>query len=249
MKGTLSIRPQTDVPSSQVLDHKFAYKENRAPRSTLSNETIKHNKTIKVNKGHDDSKSDWPQTAYTRQVSAHNIDFKAIRAECEHDASDKSATYGFDYFKQHRIDNWPHANPQGMGASLSAIYDACRQAGVPNAHGPKLPLPSGLNITAWESYLDSSPDDEELLKFIKYGFPLGYVGPVSDSIGTCNHPSATNYECEVTEFIQKEISLGGVIGPMAAPPFLQWAHISPLMSRAKKDSDQRRVIIDMTFPR
>lgn len=32
-------------------------------------------------------------------------------------------------------------------------------------------------------------------------------------------------------------------------PFKQWTHVSPLMSRAKKGSDTRRVITDMTFPK
>lgn len=84
-----------------------------------------------------------------------------------------------------------------------------------------------------------------------YGFPLGYLGylgPQSVSRGTPNHPSALNFQSHIDKFIQNEVALGGVVGPMAEAPFHQWTYISPLMSRAKKGSSSCRVISDMTFP-
>ena len=48
--------------------------------------------------------------------------------------------------------------------------------------------------------------------------------------------------------MQKELELGGIIGPLKHPPFRQWCHLSPLMTRPKSDPSQRRVITNLTFP-
>ena len=39
-----------------------------------------------------------------------------------------------------------------------------------------------------------------------------------------------------------------MLGPFAAPPFSPWSQVSPLMTVEKKDSGDRRVIIDLSFP-
>ena len=63
-----------------------------------------------------------------------------------------------------------------------------------------------------------------------------------------NHPRAENNPKHVNEFVQKELSLDGQIGPFGHPAFHPWCYISPLMSRQKGDTDKRRIITDMTFP-
>lgn len=39
-----------------------------------------------------------------------------------------------------------------------------------------------------------------------------------------------------------------MVGPFNSPPFTPWTRCSPLMTRPKKDSQDRRVIIDLSFP-
>ena len=68
-------------------------------------------------------------------------------------------------------------------------------------------LPTKLNIAAWESYLAGY--DDTLLDYIKFGFPMGYVGPASDTTSLPNHPSAVQFPDQVDLFIEKEMSLGG----------------------------------------
>lgn len=177
-----------------------------------------------------------------------DIDFVKIKSVCESDKDFESINKDPQFYKDHRQKHWPDPNVNGLGIHLSHIYKSVKDSGLPNAIGQKLLLPSQLNVSKWEELLSQSDDDQELLSFIKYGFPLGYLGPVSDSKGTDNHTSAVNYPTHVSDFIRKEIHLGGVIGPMDSPPFQQWAHVSPLMSRPKKGSEDRRIIIDMTFP-
>lgn len=49
-------------------------------------------------------------------------------------------------------------------------------------------------------------------------------------------------------FVKEELSLGRIVGPMPDAQFREWCHISPQMSREKKGEEDRRIIIDMTFP-
>lgn len=63
-----------------------------------------------------------------------------------------------------------------------------------------------------------------------------------------NHPSGENYKDHVNEFIRTELNHKAVVGPFTADPFTPWTRKSPIMSRPKKDSSKRRIIIDLTFP-
>lgn len=174
--------------------------------------------------------------------------FQGIREMCESDVIDNSIDISPAVFAENRRSNWPAINVAGMGPELSRIYDVTKATGLPNALSAKVPLPSGLNLNNWDKYLDASPDERELFSFIKYGFPLGYMGPTSDTKRISNHKSAQDFPKQIDRFVDKELRMGGVIGPMEAPPFMEWCHVSPLMSREKRGTDDRHVIIDMTYP-
>ena len=148
----------------------------------------------------------------------------------------------------HRRDEWPDMCPHSRYPHLVPIYNAVRKTGLPNAMSARIPVPSNLNIKAWEFYLGILGDRENILDFVRYGFPTGYVGPVSNTTGIPNHASATEFPDHIDDFLKKEMSMNGVVGPYRAPPFTPWCHVSPLMSREKGDTGKRRVITDMTFP-
>lgn len=183
-----------------------------------------------------------------KKLYPEKIDFIKIREMCESNDNSQGIDLGPSALRAHRIEFWPSINKQEMGTEMCTIYEAVRETGMPNAVGAQRLLPSNLNISNWEAWLSKSPEDIELLGFLKYGFPLGYLGPISDSQDTPNHPSAVNYKGSVDDFISKEVGLGGIVGPFKQPAFREWTHISPLMTREKKDSAERRVIIDMTYP-
>ena len=150
---------------------------------------------------------------------------------------------------EHRRTHWPDMiGPPGK-EGLIKIYRAVRDTGLPNAMAARIPLSTGLKVEAWDFYLGRLGDRHRVLDFIKFGFATGYIGPVSDTVGTPNHPSATEYPAQVRDFIEKERRSNGIIGPCDAPPFSPWCHASPLMTREKSDPAKRRVITDMTFPR
>ena len=63
-----------------------------------------------------------------------------------------------------------------------------------------------------------------------------------------NHKGATEYPEHLKKYIQKEASYGAVMGPYDKIPFAHNIGISPLSTRPKKESQECRVILDLSFP-
>lgn len=112
----------------------------------------------------------------SHQIANDDI-FARIKSMCENDVIDDSIDIGPPAFAAHRAAFWPFVNHHGMGKKLGAIYSAVASSGLPNSVGSKLDLPTQLNIGEWERQLSGSSDDQELLSFLRFGFPLGYKSP------------------------------------------------------------------------
>ena len=155
-------------------------------------------------------------------------------------------------FAQHRRRTWPHpAAPFTMAGGLgpyASIYDAVRSTGVPNCLGARIPIPTHLHVDVWRSYVDIDNDEADLLDYVQFGFPLGYLGPISPTDDIQNHPSAPRFPDHIHKFISTKKEAVALIGPFSHPPFIPWIHLSPLMSRPKAEPNKRRVITDLTFP-
>ena len=52
----------------------------------------------------------------------------------------------------------------------------------------------------------------------------------------------------VKAYLQNELHFNSVVGPFKSNPFLQPIGISPLNTRDKKDSTEKRIILDLSFP-
>ena len=150
-------------------------------------------------------------------------------------------------FSKYKREFWPLVSAGSMPMHMEKIYDVVRSTGLPNALAARIPVPTNLNLKNWADCLQEIGGRDNILDFLTFGFPLGYVGPVSNTVGVQNHPSANDYPAHVTKFLNHEIELGGILGPFSTPPFSPWCHTSPLMSRPKNNGD-RRIITDMTFP-
>ena len=66
--------------------------------------------------------------------------------------------------------------------------------------------------------------------------------------GLNNHASARKNPAHVNKFLDKEVKLGVLTGPFTTPPFQAWFRNNPLMTRPKRNSDDLRVILDLSFP-
>ena len=63
-----------------------------------------------------------------------------------------------------------------------------------------------------------------------------------------NHRGAELFPDVIGSYVLKELRLGSTMGPFTFPPFLSRIGISPLSTRQKRDSLDRRVIMDPSFP-
>lgn len=144
---------------------------------------------------------------------------------------------------------WPDTTDQAnqRAPQFCARYRQIKAHATPNYLGAKIPVESGLNIIAWEAAL-ATYHDNIICQYLKYGWPLGYHRAVPPVSVEKNHPSADHHMSHVTAFVEKELSFGALLGPFSSPPFSPWLRCSPIMTRPKKDSAERRVIVDLTFP-
>ena len=85
------------------------------------------------------------------------------------------------------------------------------------------------------------------MQLIQFGFPLNFnrACHLRNEIG--NHRSAVDHPSDVDAYIAEEKKYDNILGPYDVKPIVG-GHSSPVMTRAKPNSDRRRVIIDLSWP-
>ena len=92
-------------------------------------------------------------------------------------------------------------------------------------------------------------EDKEVVEWLKYGWPTGRLPTLpAPSTSNKNHKGAVEFPEHLIKYINKEREHGAIMGPYQKIPFPGQVGISPLSTRAKKDSNDRRVILDLSFP-
>jgi len=140
----------------------------------------------------------------------------------------------------------PRRSGPGYTASMLKIYNAVTATGLHNVVGARIQLPSNLNFKCWEN-MAIGYKDAKVVDHLKYGFPANYQGIIPDPTYK-NHSSALLHNQHVNNYINKEVKEGAMLGPFPVPPFAPWCQVNALLTRPKKDSNQRRVIMDLSFP-
>ena len=88
--------------------------------------------------------------------------------------------------------------------------------GQPNFRGAHLPLPSNFDFHEW-SAIAHTQADQEVLQYLKYGFPAGFEGPIpTPSFG--NHSSAVNHPRDVKAYITISCQREPCWAPSLDPP-------------------------------
>lgn len=140
-----------------------------------------------------------------------------------------------------------HLKPKNFFQRFCALYDGVKYYNLPNFLGAKKTLESGLNLPQWEKAL-ATYHDNEICHFLRYGWPVGYHKTTPPSTTTQNHQSANAFPDHIQSFIDEELSHKAIVGPFPGDPFTPWTRASPIMTRPKKDSDKRRIIVDLSYP-
>ncbi|CAH1257542.1 Hypp1851 [Branchiostoma lanceolatum] len=140
-------------------------------------------------------------------------------------------------------------SPSASVSSLrpaQALHKKIYDSGDFNFRGLRIPVNSNLNISAWRAAL-SQYHDAVVADFLEFGWPVGYTAATIPRSTLRNHPSASEHSDAVEDYLEKEIRLGATHGPFFDTPFEHFA-CSPLQTVSKRDSEKRRVVVDLSFP-
>ena len=132
--------------------------------------------------------------------------------------------------------------------SFVTLHNLVYAMGRPNFLGARLSVPTSLNLSLWRSLL-TEYSDSVVCDYLEFGWPIGYdyhgILPFSDFR---NHKGALDFPSAVDSYLSTELALGSVCGPFARNPFVAPIALSPLNSVPKPDSDERRFILDLSWP-
>ena len=145
---------------------------------------------------------------------------------------------------------WPHPKTEMWlnNKAYMDMYCTVRATALPNHMRARIPVPSGLNIPAWRSLLVGY-HDRKALDYLEYGWPADFTAPKAPTPTSKNHAEAPEYKVSIVNYVATELTHGALLGPFDEPPFTPWSQISPMMTRPKKNSVNRRVIVDLSWPR
>lgn len=137
-------------------------------------------------------------------------------------------------------------------ANYIKIHDLIHSSGQYNFEACKFPLHTKLNIDYFRFMLLDYKDNV-ICDFLEYGFPLGYFGKNQQQTSNHakrvrNHKGAKDFPRSVQDFLHKEKNYGAILGPFKNNPFSCNITISPLNTVPKKGSEERRIILDLSYP-
>lgn len=116
-----------------------------------------------------------------------------------------------------------------------------------NFEGLQIPVGSNWNTELLEQLLVGY-DDREVVTFLKYGWPVDrdHTIPIPDT--WCgNHRGALDFPETIDEFIQDGLENGYISGPYDVSPFGNDFVTSPLNTRSKRSTNQRRILMDLSW--
>ena len=120
------------------------------------------------------------------------------------------------------------------------------EEGLPNYLGDRLQLPSNMHFSKWEA-LACTEEDTTLINFLKYGFTIGYEGPMLTPTDH-NHTSTMHPPRDVAAYVLGELEEGAMLGLFEVDLFVPWCQVNTLPTFPEKDSHVRRVIMDISWP-
>ena len=80
-----------------------------------------------------------------------------------------------------------------------------------------------------------------------FGFPLDFNRNSPLKWEGTNHNSAIQFRSDIEAYLSEELAHNAIVGPFNEYP-CQGGHISPFLTREKVNSDNRRVIVDLSWP-
>ena len=129
------------------------------------------------------------------------------------------------------------------------LVQKVKQFGYPNIYGAKIPVKSCWHL-GWLHQQLVNYYDTEVLEFLKYGWPADRLPNMPAlTINLINHSSSLRFPAAVNHYVSAELKFDSIMGPFSVIPF-ETGHVgmSPISTQPKKDSEERHVILDLSYP-
>ena len=129
------------------------------------------------------------------------------------------------------------------------LFEHVHASGKPNFQCCRIPVcQSSLNVSVWREKLQGYKDIA-VCDLLQYGFPLDFdrSKTVHSSAGR-NHKGARDYPQFIEKYFQKECTAKRIAGPYSENPLSVELIVSPLNSVPKDSVDERRVMVDLSWP-
>ena len=111
--------------------------------------------------------------------------------------------------------------------------------------GCRIPVQTQLKPGAWRFHLRNYWD-QQLPDLIEYGFPIDFDRSRPLTSTEVNHVSSHDYGNHIDNYLKEEVTFNAMYDPFQDKPIPM--HISPMMTREKQGSDNRRTIVDLSWP-
>ena len=89
---------------------------------------------------------------------------------------------------------------------------------------------------------------KEIINYIKFGWPANRGEEPVIIPAKVNHKGATQFREHIDKYLVKEMKQGQIAGPFVECPFKSRVGVSPISSREKRESNERRIIMDFSWP-
>ena len=117
-----------------------------------------------------------------------------------------------------------------------------------NYQHSKFPVPTSWNLEEFESLLGDDYYDKNLITLLRYGWPIETTNLMElHSIPENQKGARENFE-SLTDYVSKELAQKSILGPFSKNPFGKAARFSPIDAIPKKDSEDKRIILNLSFP-
>ena len=173
-------------------------------------------------------------------------DFQGLSLTNKHGAHSSLNPWASDFLPRAVSGGVPAASSSDFNQEMLEIYSQVTATGQYNHTGARIRVPSGLNLDAWSLYLEGY-SDPLLLDFLSFGWPANFSADSPLVPTFSNHPSGTAFPQHIQRYIDIEVGHQALLGPFTALPF-DGIQLSPLLTRPKKDSDWRRIVMDLSWP-
>ena len=138
--------------------------------------------------------------------------------------------------------------------NLVEIHEKVIESGMYNFQGCKIPINEKIDIDFMDRMLGDYCD-KEVLPLLRYGFPIEVDSSFDENLtfdipkGFKNHAGARNFPEHMLSYLKKESSHNAILGPFKKCPFKSGMSVSPLNTVPKSTPNERRIILDMSFPK